>query len=275
VAELRFGETVTGLRPGEGAVAVRLGSGAERVFHLVVGADGLHSPTRDAILGASAVRPLGYWTAAFTAPDYPHRDPGAYVSFTQVGRQVARYALRDGSSAFFFFFRAPRGRARPPDDLAEQKALIRAAYGDGWECPEILDRLDSCDEIYMDSVAQVEAPAWSKGRVALVGDAAYCPSLLAGEGASFAMAGAYVLAGELARTPDDPADAFRRYEASLRGFIARKQKAARWMAGWFAPRTAAGLLARNALTRLTAVPAFGKRILAGSLRDDFELPAPP
>ena len=56
------------------------------------------------------------------------------------------------------------------------------------------------DQLYYDQVAQVTMPAWSKGRVTLLGDAAYAVSLLAGQGASLAVAGGYVLAEHLART---------------------------------------------------------------------------
>jgi 2-polyprenyl-6-methoxyphenol hydroxylase-like FAD-dependent oxidoreductase len=34
---------------------------------------------------------------------------------------------------------------------------------------------------------------WSQGRVALIGDAAFCSSLLAGQGAALAMIAAYVV----------------------------------------------------------------------------------
>src|SRR6266545_3213348 len=77
-------------------------------------------------------------------------------------------------------------------------------------------------------------PAWSKGRIVLVGDAAFCPSLLAGEGAGFALAGAYLLAGELQRASGDHIAAYRAYEQRFRPFIERKQKAAQQFASSFA-----------------------------------------
>ena len=84
--------------------------------------------------------------------------------------------------------------------MAAQKALLNAKFGDaGWECPQILAALDESDDLYFDRVSQIRMDAWSKGRVALVGDAAFCVSLLAGQGSALAMAAAYVLAGELGR----------------------------------------------------------------------------
>ena len=67
--------------------------------------------------------------------------------------------------------------------------------------------MDSTDEVYFDRVSQIQMDTWSQGRVGLIGDAAFSPSLLAGQGAALAMTAAYVLAGELAR---------------LRGFAAQK-----------------------------------------------------
>ena len=59
-----------------------------------------------------------------------------------------------------------------------------------------LARMNEVSDIYFDRVSQIRMPTWTKGRVALVGDAAACASLLAGEGTGLAMTEAYVLAGE-------------------------------------------------------------------------------
>jgi 2-polyprenyl-6-methoxyphenol hydroxylase-like FAD-dependent oxidoreductase len=98
--------------------------------------------------------------------------------------------------------------------------------------------MDSCDEVHFDRVSQIRMDTWSKGRVALVGDAAFCPSLLAGQGAAFAMIAAYVLAGELSKTPSQPQEAFQRYERQLRPFIEDKQKGRRQIRWFFRPEDA-------------------------------------
>lgn len=116
-------------------------------------------------------------------------------------------------------------------------------------------------------------PAWSRNRVALVGDAAYCPSLLAGEGASFAMAGAYLLAGELAASEADHTSAFLRYEWRFKPFLDRKQRSARRLGGWFAPRTPVGLFVRNQITRLAGVPGFSNLIVGPLVANALPLPA--
>lgn len=109
---------------------------------------------------------------------------------------MARYALRGGRSAFFFVFAHYRRLDIGHGDVAAQKALLRRSYaGAGWECDEILAAMDEADDFYFDAVAQTRMPDWSRGRIALVGDAAYGPSLLAGQGSALAMVGAYLLAG--------------------------------------------------------------------------------
>ena len=77
-------------------------------------------------------------------------------------------------------------------------------YDDGkWECPRILDELDRTQELYFDRVSLIRMESWSRGRVVLVGDAAFCVSLVAGQGSALAMISAYVLAGELANAGGD------------------------------------------------------------------------
>jgi 2-polyprenyl-6-methoxyphenol hydroxylase-like FAD-dependent oxidoreductase len=80
--------------------------------------------------------------------------------------------------------------------------------------------MESCNEVYFDRVSQIQMDNWSHGRVGLIGDAAFCPSLLAGQGAALAMAAAYLLAGELGRRGSRPQEAFERYEDWLHPFIA-------------------------------------------------------
>src|SRR5665213_2656868 len=65
----------------------------------------------------------------------------------------------------------------------EQKALVRELFADaGWEAPRVLDGMDQADDFYMQHVAQVKLPSWSRGRMAVLGDAGYCPSPISGMG---------------------------------------------------------------------------------------------
>ena len=93
--------------------------------------------------------------------------------------------------------------------------MLRHVFaGVGWECPRILAAMEEADGVYLDRVSQIRMNRWTSGRTALVGDAAACVSLLAGEGTGLAMAEAYVLAGELLDCKGDYRTAFARYESA-------------------------------------------------------------
>src|SRR5690606_21382308 len=127
-----------------------------------------------------------------------------------------------------------------------QKAHVRERFsGSGWECPGILDALEHVDTLYIDRVSQIRMDRWTHGRVALVGDAAFCVSLLGGQGSALAMVAAYILAGELKRANGDHQAAFARYQAHMGAFVAGKQQAAIKLSTFFAPRSRFGLFVRN------------------------------
>jgi len=272
-AETIFGDSIVGLsQDGEG-IEVAFEEAPSRRFGLVIGADGLHSNVRRLAFGPQTEfeHHLGYGVAAFEVAGYRPRDEGVYVSYAVPGRQVARFALRGDRTLILFVFAG--GSDRSAHDIAGQKALLHQTFeGAGWECEQILKALDAAQELYFDRVSQIRMPRWSKGRVALLGDAAFCPSLLAGQGSALAMAAAYVLAGEIAAEGAEPASAFERYEKILRGFMDEKQKAAEQFARSFAPRTRFGILARNLITRTFDLPFVAEWVLGRGLIDRLELP---
>ena len=271
-----FDDTITGLAQSAEGVRVSFAHGEERSFDFVIGADGLHSAVRRLIFGPerSFEKYLGYVAAAFEVGAYRPRDADVYVCHALPGRQVARFALRGERTLFLFVFACGDVSGIGPNDLSAQKRTIHAAFdGAGWECPQILAALDSCAALYFDPVSQIRMPEWSRHRVALVGDAAFCPSLLAGQGSALAMLAAYVLAGELAKSRDQPGRAFARYEARLRAFILEKQKGAEWFARSFAPRTRLGLVFRNQVTKLFGIPGLAKFAMGPSLLDRLDLPS--
>ncbi len=132
--------------------------------------------------------------------------------------------------------------------------------------------MESCDDLYFDRVSQIRMDTWSQGRVALVGDAAFCPSLLAGQGSALAMIGAYVLAGELSRAGGLPEEAFRRYERLLHPFMLTKQNAAEKFASSFAPKTRLGLFVRNQVMKVLGIPFVTRRVMSSTLLDRINLP---
>jgi 2-polyprenyl-6-methoxyphenol hydroxylase-like FAD-dependent oxidoreductase len=274
--ETRFDEEVATFNESSTGVDVLFGSGRRECFRCVVGADGLHSRVRAEMFVPQRYveRYLGYYAAVFVARGYSRRDDGTYLSYAAPGRQISRFALRDDETGFLFVFRkADRDRCFAADLTAQKQALLQAFDAEKWdEWPEIRKLLEACGDLYFDAVAQVEIPAWSRGCIGLVGDAAYCPSLLAGEGAAFAVAGAYILARELATAQGDYAAAFMSYERRFRTFIERKQKSARAFASSFTPASEFGLNVRDIVLKLTAAPFVADMLMRSFVTDRFSLP---
>jgi 2-polyprenyl-6-methoxyphenol hydroxylase-like FAD-dependent oxidoreductase len=127
-------------------------------------------------------------------------------------------------------------------------------------------------DLYFDCVSQIRMASWSRGRTVLVGDAAFCVSLMAGQGAALAMTAAYVLAGELAKADGKYMAAFATYEALLRDFIGSKQRGAEHFASAFAPRTRWGLFLRNQVISALAIPGLAKFAFGKDIVDSLELP---
>jgi 2-polyprenyl-6-methoxyphenol hydroxylase-like FAD-dependent oxidoreductase len=268
-----FGDEIVALEPDAGGVRVALEHAGERRFDLVIGADGLHSSVRRLAFGPQAQfeTHLGYAVAAFEASGYRPRDEDVYLMYGEPGRMLGRFTLHDDRTLFLFVFVAS-GTDLPVTPQA-QKALLRDLYGHGgWECGKILSQLEQADELYFDSVSQIRLPSWSRERVALVGDAAFCVSLLAGQGSALAMIAAYVLAGELSVSEGRYPQAFANYEARLRSYIEMKQRGAQRFAGAFAPKTRAGLYFRNMVIRAFAIPGLARFVIGKDIADRIELP---
>jgi 2-polyprenyl-6-methoxyphenol hydroxylase-like FAD-dependent oxidoreductase len=104
-----------------------------------------------------------------------------------------------------------------------------------------------------------------------VGDAAACPSFLAGQGSALAMVESYILAAELTRSSDH-SDAFARYEARLAPLLRSKQDAAVGLGLAFAPKNRFQLLVRNTVMKLMGLPKVADLAMGKSFRDAVELP---
>jgi 2-polyprenyl-6-methoxyphenol hydroxylase-like FAD-dependent oxidoreductase len=268
-----FGDSITRIEDRGRNVHVDFERSPSRTFDLVIGADGLHSHVRGLTFGDARrfERYLGLKVAVFSALGYRPRDEDVYVTHTEVGQQVGRFAARDDRTMFVFVFADPDPTI--PQDLVEQKARIRERFsGSGWECPKILSALEQVDTLYIDRVSQIRMDRWSQGRVGLVGDAAFCVSLLGGQGSALAITAAYILAGELKRAGGDHEAAFAAYQRRLGAFITGKQQAAARLLTFFAPRSRFGLFVRNQIMKLIAIPLVMRLAVGREFRDRIELP---
>ncbi|RPF25495.1 2-polyprenyl-6-methoxyphenol hydroxylase-like FAD-dependent oxidoreductase [Streptomyces sp. Ag109_G2-6] len=224
--EYVFGDSVTSLAEDADGVHVTFERGAPRRFDLVIGADGLHSRTRSLAFGPEEryVKHLGVYCAIFTTANHLGLDRTGHA-YRTAGRLVAMYSARENTEAkALFYFGSPQLDLDRRDVTRQQQLLAEQFAGNGWQSDHLLEQMRHAPDFYFDSVGQVRMDSWSRGRVALLGDAAYCPSSLSGMGSGLALVGAYVLAGELAAARGDHRTAFARYEREMRAYAEGCQK---------------------------------------------------
>jgi 2-polyprenyl-6-methoxyphenol hydroxylase-like FAD-dependent oxidoreductase len=273
--EIVLGDEIIDLREQSDSVQVAFKRSSQRRFDLVVGADGLHSTVRRLVFGPQErfEKRLGYTVAAFEADGYRPRDENVYVTYCRPGRMLGRVALSDDRALFLFVFATDLDARLEALDPMTQKAVLRDAFNGGmWETSSILAELDRAQDLYFDRVSQIKMPTWSQGRVALVGDAAFCVSLMAGQGAALTMTAAYVLAGELGKMGQRHEKAFYNYERILRTFIESKQEGAARFASAFAPRTRWGLFLRNQIIKASVIPGVARLSFGRNIIDTLKLP---
>jgi 2-polyprenyl-6-methoxyphenol hydroxylase-like FAD-dependent oxidoreductase len=255
--EFLFNDSIDTLDQSGHGVDVTFRGGGRRTFDMVFAADGMHSRTREMLFGPEEQfhRYLGYCFAVFTMRNtfgLSHET----VMWNTPGRAAALYAVGDDDDVHAFLnFAHPE----PPFDAfpnpEAQRDLVAAVFADaGWEVPGMLAAMRDADDLFFDAVSQIRMPRWSSGRVALVGDAAYAPSFLTGQGTSLALVGAYMLAGSLAE--QDHAAGFAAYEDNTREFVTVNQRLVGKGAATLFPTTALDLEQRNnRLRNLSAMPS--------------------
>lgn len=267
-AEFRFGTTVSAIEPEADRVRVSLSDGTTEDAALLVGADGVHSATRAAVLGPDHQVDMPYVVAAFplTEPvgDVPE---SSATTFIGPGRTAGIVNLgRNRSSAFFTY--------RCIDPLAELArgpvAALRTAFGDlAGGVPEAISQLDkNPDHAYFDRVCQVVLPRWSTGRIVLLGDAAWCVTLFAGHGAALALAGADQLGTALQEHGEDITSALADWEAGLRPEVTKRQAMARRGAYFYAPPSRFHVWMNDLVTRATTLPGIRAMVRRGIERQN-------
>jgi 2-polyprenyl-6-methoxyphenol hydroxylase-like FAD-dependent oxidoreductase len=229
----RYGCTVTELRQCDTHVsAVFANTERSEDFSFVIGADGLMSRTRKMAFPPEMVdacyKGLDQYTAFFSLPHQPEDIPNARLQHAVCGRAVlirpTSLASPERSSCYMVDTGKSPALAKT-QSAEEQKTLFAERFRDfpGETGRRVLEGMWDAKDFYCAQSAQIKLEIWSQGRVALVGDAAYCPSPASGMGTVLAILGSYVLAGEIVASPRDLGAAFERYEQRLRGFVERAQ----------------------------------------------------
>jgi 2-polyprenyl-6-methoxyphenol hydroxylase-like FAD-dependent oxidoreductase len=253
--EVRFGRVISHVVSGSDAVEVTLNDETTESFDLLIGADGLHSLTRSLLFGPEEqfARFLGYMVASYPLVDL-YEIGHSWQMYVEPGRLSGAYSSsHEGEIFSFLMYRTDR-----PEKLSREQRLIRLRRvfaGMGWITPHLLAHAPAPEHLFMDAVVQIHMPTWHQGRVALVGDACGCPTLISGHGASLAMGGAYLLAQALSETADYQ-EAFRRYEQLMQPHVQSQQKNARGTAKFFAPTSHPGILIQQTLLKIVLRERF-------------------
>lgn len=244
--DFMFNNSIVVLDEKQDGVKVSFRDGSVHQFEFVFGCDGVHSAVRRIWFGEEKeyVHFLGQYFCISIA-DRLLVEKGTYQLYAEPNRSLALYAYRHKTDIIFTF--------RPEKEISydfrnreQMKQIVLAQMQEmGWRAPELKDELISSGSFYFDKFCQVKMPSWTKGRVALVGDAGYCASPAAGMGGSLAIIGATALADAFGKHNGDFVRAFEAYDEGLRPFIDEVQTAAVRMLDKLLPSTQEEIARRN------------------------------
>ncbi|MFF2083121.1 FAD-dependent oxidoreductase [Nocardia sp. NPDC058176] len=253
---VRFGTTVRTVDQDDDEVRIGLSDGSHERAELLVGADGLHSGVRGIVFGPEDEFrvDMRHLVGALPLDRVPSEVPdGAGATFIGPRRTAAVINLGPERSSAFFTYR----HDDPASELRDGPvAALTAAFGDlGGAVPDALDQLAADPgAAYFDSVGQVVMDTWSRGRVVLLGDAAWCVTLFAGHGAALALAGADRLGAAL--DEHDVPTALAHWETALRPEVRKRQALARKGMSQYAPPSSAHIWARDLMIRAIQLPGI-------------------
>ncbi|KZL66581.1 FAD binding domain protein [Colletotrichum tofieldiae] len=286
-----FGTSIEHLEDKGASVEVLFRNGQTDVFDLVIGADGQRSRTRKMMLGSQSIDPFvplsGMHVAYFTTP-MPIKKGEDFNATAYIATNTRAVILRRQNPDYMQIYLMCKSKSNEFREVQQsgvekqKEAMTKIFRGAGWQTDSILESMMKADDFYFEKLGLVKQSFWSQGRIALVGDAAYCPSSFTGMGTTSAIVGAYILAGEISRhcgsegSEDGLQMALKSYETQFRPFIEQVQEG---VSGdsfpynlW--PTTAFGITIFNWLIWLLAflkVNVFGEWLLKENVKE-WKLP---
>ncbi|MEU6385870.1 FAD-dependent monooxygenase [Streptomyces bauhiniae] len=272
--EIVYGDTIADTVEKEDSVIVTTTTGRVLRAGLLVIAEGVRSATRDRLFdGQVDRRPLGINMVFGTIPRTAGDDDRWRWYSTVGGRQVHLRPDNHGTTRAILSY--PRDEDLAALDRDEALARVRARYaGAGWETERVLDGFDTSEDVYVDGLTQIRMPTWHRGRVCLVGDAAWCVTPMGGGGASLALTSGYVLAASL-DAHRSPEAALTAYESWMRPLVDSVQKLPPGVVRLAYPRTRLGLGLRTLVMRALTSPLLAPVTARLTRVADTHRPLPP
>jgi 2-polyprenyl-6-methoxyphenol hydroxylase-like FAD-dependent oxidoreductase len=219
---VRFDTQVRSVNDMDSTVEVEFEDNSQDNFSLVFGADGVHSKIRRLVFGREEEfsRFLGASVAAFhTTNKYGLKS--AIRLFEERDHMVAVYPISSQEITTIYLFRNRDSGYVPKE---KRLALLRDTFkGSGWISERILNDLEPSTSIFLDTFTQILMKSWTKGRIALLGDACGCLTMISGQGSQVAMGEAFVIASELERNGTAFTQALGAYEKFFLPLVRKKQ----------------------------------------------------
>lgn len=245
--EFIFGDSICALTETPADITAIFRNSSARSFDLVIGCDGSHSNVRKIWFGEEAT--YAHFMGAYFSISIVNKSlirPNIMQFYNVPGKAYMLNAYKDKTDVIFSFH-AEKEIPYDYRDFAQQKKIILGQFaGQGWRTEELLKEIMYSENFYFDKFCQIKMPSWTKGRVALTGDAAYCASPAAGLGGSLAVQGAAALAEALEKHGENHETAFAAYNKNFRPFIEAVQAEAEWtIREHLIPMTAEAISKRN------------------------------
>lgn len=223
---LRLNTGVVRLDPEPSGVCLTPAGGPPERFEIAIAADGLRSSIRTDHFSGRNPRFTGHvaWRGLVPSDRLTSPIPPETRVFTGPGRHLVTYPLRGGKFVNIVAIEERTAWTAESWTQPDDPARVVDAFA-RW-CPEVEELLATLTDTFLWGLFDhPPLAAWTKGRIALLGDACHPMLPFLAQGAAMALEDAWVLAAELDRDPD-PESALRSYAARRQPRTARVQRAA-------------------------------------------------
>jgi len=242
-----FGDSIASLKEENDGIDVTFKGGQKRSFDLVFGCDGIHSAVRKYWFGGEAE--FSHFLETYFSITIVNKlliKENTTQMYNEPGKMIMLNAYNNKTDIVLCFFSENEIPYDYRNEEQQRNIILNQFSNTGWRTPELLEEVKNSKTFYFDKLCQMKMPSWTKGRVALVGDAGYCASPAAGRGGSLAIDGAAALANAFQKCHGNFELAFREYNESFRPFIEEVQAdVVSFGVEFLVPRTAEAIRERN------------------------------